>query len=178
MRVSRLKLNEIKIGLAKLKKSESLKNFIDLTIDNNSITFHRSGLVYKPHVTLNEFHDDDNEIRLVLGPFGSGKTVAMIAEIIIRACEMPFCKDGIRRFRCLVIRNTYNDLKRTCYKSWMDWTGKLDITGEAYTYQQSPMICRHLFNDGKGLVEIEVHFLPIDTEKQLRQLKSFETTKR
>lgn len=158
----------------RLKKKMEADSFKDISIIDKTVNFNRTKLSYKPSKTLSVFHHDTSKIRVVMGAFGSGKTTAMIAEMIFRATEMPECKDGIRRCRWLVIRNTYNDLKRTCVKSCDDWLSGL---GESpYVYQQSPMVRRYNFSDEKGKIELELHFLSIDSEKQLRQLKSFETT--
>lgn len=152
---------------------EKRKSHIDIIRNENELFFTQSKLKYIPSYTINKFHNADDKIKIMMGAFGSGKTVGVIAEIIFKAIEMPRCKDDIRRCKILVIRNTYNDLKRTCIKSWNDWTSTL---GSVYSYLQSPLLHRHTFNDGKGIIELELHFFSIDTEKQLRQLKSFEAS--
>lgn len=164
-------LNEIK-ELKKNIKAYTNPN-IDIKINDFEIHFVQSNISYIPSLTHKLFHADKSKTRIVMGAFGSGKTTAMIAEIIHRACRMPKCKDGVRRYKCLVIRNTYNDLKRTCLESWLTWCNNL---GTVYPYNQSPIHYRHVFNDQKGTVELKIEFMSIDNPKQLRQLKSFETT--
>jgi len=146
---------------------------IDVKIQETRVEFLKSKITYHPSLTHKIFHNDNSKVKIVVGPFGSGKTSAMIAEIIMRAAKMPVCKDNIRRCKVLVIRNTFKELKTTCLASWLDWCGEL---GEVYSYNQSPMFYNHQFRDDQGLIDLTIHFLSIDTEKQLRDLKSFEAT--
>ncbi len=60
-------------------------------------------------------------VRCVVGPIGSGKTSACILEILRRAREQAPGKDGIRRSRWAVIRNTYPELRDTTRKTFEDW---------------------------------------------------------
>ncbi len=160
--------------LEKIQKGLSAEKYVDVEVSESGLKINRSSLHYLPSQTLKIFHEDSSKVRIVMGAFGSGKTTAMIAEMVLKAIKMPVCKDGVRRCRWLVIRNTYNDLKRTCVKSVDDWL--MGLGESPYVYQQSPMVRRYNFTDETGKIELEIHFLSIDSEKQLRQLKSFETT--
>jgi len=146
---------------------------IDIKIQGSSIEFIKSKITYHASLTHQIFHQDDSKVKIVMGPFGSGKTSAMIADIILRAAKMPMCTDDVRRCKVLVIRNTFKELKTTCLASWLDWCAEL---GEVQSYNQSPMFYRHTFRDKVGIIDLTVHFLSIDTQKQLRDLKSFEST--
>ena len=56
---------------------------------------------------LTAFMEDwSNRIVGIMGPFGSGKTVAMAAKSIVRTRLMPAMNDGKRRARFVVVRNT------------------------------------------------------------------------
>ncbi len=61
--------------------------------------------------------------RVILGPFGSGKSVTCCVEIMRRAREQAPSPDRVRRTRWAVVRNTYPDLKNTTVKTWRDWWG-------------------------------------------------------
>lgn len=67
------------------------------------------------------FHADDSFVRGIMGPIGSGKSVACVIEIISRALRQAPNQDGVRRTRWAVIRNTYPELTSTTIKTWMDW---------------------------------------------------------
>jgi hypothetical protein len=65
---------------------------------------------YKDAPTLLKFSKDDSRIRGVLGPFGSGKSSAMVMEILARAQKQIPNSDGIRNTRWMVVRNCYDDI--------------------------------------------------------------------
>jgi len=71
------------------------------------------------HKTIADFMKDDNFIRLVVGPIGSGKSTGVLCgEIVRRALMQKPGPDNIRYFKALVIRNTLPDLKKTTIKTW------------------------------------------------------------
>lgn len=76
---------------------------------------------YRISPTLEKFHNNDNLYRGVLGPVRSGKSTAMCNEIMRRAHQQRPGKNGRRRSRWGVIRNTYGELKDTTLKTWLDW---------------------------------------------------------
>lgn len=58
-------------------------------------------------------------IDIIMGPAGSGKTVAScIKGPRIAAEYMPVCKDGRVRFKLACVRDTYRDFARTALASW------------------------------------------------------------
>jgi len=76
-----------------------------------------------PGPVVAAFMGDQSFVRFIMGPQGSGKTGACIADLIAHAARMPICKDGYRRFRVVAVRNTYGDLTKTI-ESWLDWVPK------------------------------------------------------
>ena len=62
---------------------------------------------YSDVPTLRRFALCNDRIRLVIGPFGSGKSSACVIEIISRAHQQKPGPDGIRRSRWAVVRNSY-----------------------------------------------------------------------
>ena len=95
-------------------------------------------------------------ISAVMGPVGSGKSTMMCMEILIRACNMPFCIDGVRRSKVAVIRNTYSQLETTTVATWLMWFRNLGVSSFK---KASPMVYLSRFNDGRGFVELEVDLL-------------------
>lgn len=156
------------------ERVQKQKNHVDITInDDGSIIFHNSGLIYKPYPTLQKFRNDKSNLKIMVGAFGSGKSTETIVEMIGTACEMPRCNDGIRRCRWTVFRSTVKQLKETVLDLWQTWCTGLGIIHELNSI---PMQWTHDFNDGHGIVHLEVWFLAVDSEKQLRDLKSLQTT--
>ena len=75
---------------------------------------------YKPDGdTLKAFMKSDVFFRLLRGPVGSGKSVCCCVELFRRALEQKKDKNGIRRSRWAVIRNTNPQLKTTTIKTWL-----------------------------------------------------------
>ena len=72
------------------------------------------------HKTIWDFMQDNNFIRLVVGPIGSGKSTGVLCGEIMRRALMqkPSKRDNIRYFKALIVRNTMPDLKKTTIKTW------------------------------------------------------------
>ena len=147
----------------------------DIWIDEENHSFHLfdeegKALRYKPVPTAEKFHDDDRLVRGMIGPYGSSKTTTMLTEIIFRSCQMPR-HNGIRHSRWAIIRNTYAELESTTFVSWMSWFGTL---GHVHKNKKPLLTVRHNFDDGKGPIELEVIFIALDSESDVRKLKSLE----
>lgn len=60
-------------------------------------------------------------VDVIQGPYGSGKTTAMFFRCLHRATRMPVCRDGWRRYRAIVLRDTYRRMQSTAIKTWHKW---------------------------------------------------------
>lgn len=90
-------------------------------------------------------------------------------EIVRRAASQAPDPSGKRRSRWAVVRNTFPELKNTTIKTWLDWMpenifGKFNWT-PPYTHNVS-------FGD----VELEVIFLALDRDEDVKKLLSLELT--
>ena len=65
--------------------------------------------------TLAPFHASTAPARLIVGPFGSGKSVAAVAEIAALNPRLS------RNTRYLIIRKTYRMLMDSCVKTFFEW---------------------------------------------------------
>lgn len=119
--------------------------------------------------TPQAFHSSDKEIRLLMGPVGTGKSVASMMDIWKRAIEQPPCKDGIRRSKFAIIRNTYPDLMSTTLATWLVWFPE-EFYGKVR--RDSPITQTIRVLD----VELIVLFLACDNPKDVKKLKSLECT--
>jgi len=129
---------------------------------------------YKPSKTGIAFHSDyTSDVKLVMGPYGSGKTSMALMDLIFKACAMPPCLDGIRRSRTIIIRNTFDQLKKGVFDLWMTWCSKL---GKVDYTSGNQLFAHHLFNDGYGLVDMELWFIPLNSTDDIERLKSFNAT--
>lgn len=129
--------------------------------------------IYIPSKTGEIFHDSKHFVNLVLGPVGGGKTTICLQHIVRAACAMPAWHNGRRRSRCIIIRNTSGELYSTTLMSWLAWFSEL---GDIRKRQKPLLTYEHTFSDGKGIVELELIFIALDREEDLRKLKSLEAT--
>ena len=163
--------------VSRLHELSSSKNRQDVIINHADKTFQLidedgESLSYIPTKTALQFHNCDDKVRGMMGPYGSGKTTAMIADILFRATSVK--AEGGKRFsRWAVIRNTYAELQTTTYVSWMAW---FSLLGTVKRNKHPIITVNHIFNDGNGEVELELIFLPLDNESAIRKLKSLEVT--
>lgn len=125
---------------------------------------------YKDVPTIREFSEDKSFIRGLMGPFGSGKSSGCVMEIIRKGQQQrPNPRDGIRRTRWAVIRNSYPQLKDTTIKTFMDWFpekyfGQYKISDHDYYITKIPG------------VYIEVLFRALDRPEHVSNLLSMELT--
>jgi hypothetical protein len=119
--------------------------------------------------TIGEFMQDGSRIRGVMGPFGSGKSSGMLWEIIHRGHEQAPGKDGIRRTRWAVVRNTFPQLNDTTIKTILDWFPPI-VFGNYRSASHD-----YTITGFKG-VEIELLFRALDKPEHVSNLLSLELT--
>jgi hypothetical protein len=138
------------------------KSSLTTTSETETITFEPAGSIARAWMM-----DDASFVKVLIGPVGSGKTSAAVVEILRRAQMQAPGPDGIRRVRVACIRNTFSDLKSTTIKSWTQWCpasyGKLTMGG-------SPIVHHIKTAD----LDLEVLFLPLNDEQDVRKLLSLE----
>ena len=114
------------------------------------------------------FIQSDARMRTLRGPFGSGKSITCLMEVVRRAKQQQPAKDGIRHSRWAVIRNTMRQLTDTTQKSWDDWfpagqCGYWKLTGKTFFLE---------FGD----VKAEIMFRALDDVSDVKNLLSLELT--
>ena len=128
---------------------------------------------YVPEPTAREFHKSNKDVRGIMGPVGTGKTVICCMEAWSRILEMPPCADGVRRSRWAFIRNTYPELISTTMNTWKDWVPD----SICHISMSSPITGKMKFNLDDGTsVDAEIMFIAIDRPEDARKLKSLELT--
>ena len=129
--------------------------------------------IYIPNATGKLFHADNTFVQLIMGPYGSGKSTICVNKIVDAARRMPRWKNGRRRAKCIIIRNTSGELQSTTLQTWLQWFGEL---GDIKKRQKPLLTYEHTFNDGLGLIELELVFIALDRDEDIRKLKSIEAT--
>lgn len=123
---------------------------------------------YTASPTIREFMLCDAEMRVVMGPVGSGKSVGMCFEVLRRASMQKPGKDGLRRTRCAIVRQTVRQLSDTTIKTWLDWF--------------PDGVCGHFMRTTKtyfleiGDIRCEVMFRALDDADDVANLNSLELT--
>ena len=125
-------------------------------------------MTYKASPTMCKFHlDEENFVRLLMGPFGSGKSVACAMEVLRLCMAQHKGPDGVRRSRWAVVRNSYRELQDTTINTWSDWIpeqlGYWKLTDMKFTLK---------FND----IEAEILFRALDKPQDIKKLLSLELT--
>ena len=129
--------------------------------------------VYTASPTASDFHNSLNKIRLLAGPIGGGKSVTCASDLMIWAQEQQPDRDGIRKTRFAVVRNTVDQLKTTTIKTIFDWYPP-GIYGEYKIVDKTYHIKLNL-PDGTR-VESEWLFLSLDNPADTRKALSLELT--
>ena len=119
--------------------------------------------------TCQEFALDDTFIRGLMGPFGSGKSSACVAELVNRGLAQKKGRDGVRRTRFAVIRNTYAELRDTTIKTIMQWLPEMYF-GRYIKHERTYTITA--FPEA----QIELIFLALDRPDDIKKLLSLELT--
>lgn len=130
---------------------------------------------YIAEPSLLAFHQDryTQQVRIIRGVPGGGKTVACILELLYCAMEQPANAQGVRKTRFLVARQTYSRLLTTTLKSFKEW-----MPEPIWIVRQTVPITawgRFALADNTR-VECEVVFMSFDDDKSLEALKSLELT--
>jgi PBSX family phage terminase large subunit len=129
-------------------------------------------IVYKASPTCRSFHKSNKFVRALMGPIGSGKSVACVVDLMIKAYEQKPSPDGIRRTRWAIIRNTYRELLDTTMQTFHDWipvsTGVFSAMNLKFTHIQK-------LPDGTT-VQAEFLFRALDRPNDVKKLLSLELT--
>lgn len=129
-------------------------------------------VTYKASPTCWRFHQASNFVRGLIGPIGSGKSVACCWEIFKRGQEQQANLEGKRLTRFAVIRNTYRELTDTTMQTWFDWFPK---TMGDYSASDMKHTLRYTLPDGTEVVS-EILFRALDRPDDVKKLLSLELT--
>jgi len=126
---------------------------------------------YTASKTMREFHKSDAFVRTLVGPIGSGKSVACIMEMVKLSLEQT-PHNGVRKTRWAVIRNTYRELLDTTMESFFDWFPK---ELGSYSVMNSKFVLELDLPDGTK-AHIEFLFRALDRPNDIKKLLSLEIT--
>ena len=117
------------------------------------------------------FLADRSRVCAIMGPVGSGKSTVCIFKMLFAAIQQPVGPiSGLRRARWAVIRNTYPELRTTTIRSWHQWVPQ----NLGRWQSEGPPTHVVNFNVPGGPVELEVMFMALDSEEDVKKLLSLE----
>jgi phage terminase large subunit len=123
---------------------------------------------YTPPPTGKKFMESNAKMRVLMGPVGSGKSVTCSFEIIRRASMQAPNEQGVRRTRCIVVRETARQLEDTTIKTFMDWFPP----GQCGYYLRT----KKTYYLKVGDIECEIMFRALDDSDDVANLNSLEAT--
>ena len=124
--------------------------------------------------TLLRMHKATSHVRIVIGPLGSGKTQAVIAEVLAQMDSQAPDQNGVRRSRWAAVRNSYPDLTSTTITDWRRWTDPMEV-GRMVMSTPPRWSCKYLKSDGTT-VEAEMLFLAFDLAEDQRKARGLQLT--
>jgi hypothetical protein len=133
---------------------------------------------YAPPPSLVPFLTCDSFVSLISGPVGSGKSSAAMMKIAYHAKQMKAGRDGVRRSRAVVVRNTNQMLNDATIPTFMTWfpegpAGSFARTEKKFFLTFDDVICEVLFrglddaNDVRRLLSLEVSFGILDEYREI-----------
>ena len=128
---------------------------------------------FTPTETCAAFMRSDKFVRMLVGPVGSSKSVTCVHEMVRLACEQAPNRDGIRKTRALIVRQTNAQLMDTTWRTVTDWL-PIGVAGEWLAVRKTFTLRAHLADGTK--VESEWQFLPMDTKEDVARALSLEAT--
>lgn len=111
---------------------------------------------------------------MTMGPRGSSKSTLTCAKILWVNYHNPPCKDGVKRSRWVIGRQTYGNLRTSTIKTFEHWFGHEEL---GWQIKQAPPIQANLsYFDGSNVNEIEIFFISFDKEKDAEKVLSLDLT--
>jgi Hint domain len=137
-----------------------------------------SSTVFTPPLSAYGFFTSEKFVNLIVGPVGSTKTSAGIVKIAYHAKQMAPGTDGIRRSRCVWVRNTNQQLQDTSIPDFLKWfpdgqAGHFEKVKMKYTLRFDDVECEVLFrgledaNDVRRLLSLQISFAVLDEFREI-----------
>lgn len=106
--------------------------------------------------------------NFIVGPIGSTKTTGSLMKLVYEASRVAKGRDGIRRSRYAIVRNTRQQLFDSTIKDFLKWFPD----GQAGTFAKTDSTFKLKLKD----IECEVMFRGLDDSNDVRRLLSLQLT--
>ncbi len=128
-------------------------------------------LTYTAPPTIGRFMLSNKQVRLLLGPYGSGKTTGCIMEMAKRMLEEYPDATGVRRTRFVIVRNTAQQLRQTILEDIRKWLGPV----MQYKVTDSTVLFEFV-HPTAGKIRSEWMMIPLDKPEDQQRLLSLNIT--
>lgn len=108
-----------------------------------------------------------------MGPVGNGKSVCCINEALRLSFDQWPNAQGVRKSRGVIVRNTGPELRTTVLNTWKQWVP--ESIAPIVLHPVISCTLKQPLSDGTS-VEMEVYFLAMDSDKDVKKLLSLEAT--
>jgi hypothetical protein len=115
--------------------------------------------------------DSASKVRLLLGPYGSGKTTGCIMELAKRMLEEHPDAGGVRRTRFVIVRNTAQQLRQTILEDIRKWLQPV----MTYKVTDSTLVFDFV-HPTAGRIHSEWMLIPLDKPEDQQRLLSLNIT--
>jgi hypothetical protein len=169
--------------LNRLILDSHISNRADVYIDKDGVVRKNKypseitvGKEYSPHdvPAIWDILKKSVRIPIVIGPYNSGKSSAIMQAILRDVMTIPACDSGVRKSKWAFIRNTAGDLETTTLQTWLFWANK--VLPPPVRSKKPILTYTYKFRDTKGRVELTCVFLGLDREDDFNKLASLELT--
>lgn len=129
---------------------------------------------YHPSPTILKLFKSIAKVQLLLGPIGGGKTTGVLMKLLMLSQHQRPNKEGIRKTRWAVVRNTRPQLRDSVLKTVWDW---LPPNGDSIVWRETDMtlVLNYKLPDDTW-VHSEWLFRALDREGDAQRLLSVEFT--
>lgn len=118
---------------------------------------------------LAAFFLSSSRVQVIQGPVGSGKSKICNMKVWKIASEQKPMRDGIRRTRFAVVRNTYPELKTTTIRTWEDTFPQSEFGIIKWSMPITQVL-------RMGDTECQIDFLALDKTDDVKKIRSGEYT--
>jgi hypothetical protein len=126
---------------------------------------------YVPSRTIRDFMLSNSEVKCIIGPLGSGKSMGALMELFRRMVEQAPDAKGVRPTRFAIVRNTAAQLRDTTLSDARSYFGEYF----AYRVTESTLRFRFPLPDGTR-VESDWMLMPLERPEDQRKLLSLNLT--
>jgi hypothetical protein len=129
---------------------------------------------------LSAFHASTASVRLIMGPYGSGKSSASVVEMVRRMMAQR-AWNNVRDTEWAIVRSTYPELEKTTLKTFLNWLPEIDAfadSGYSLRITRDAPITARLRMRLPDMTEVKATFtfLALDRPDDVSKLASLELT--